>query len=476
MRTKKFSFNDSIGAVHVDPRFVAEGLAYAERKSCSYLRITASDDVQYWQGKTCNLDLTPLSGNESIRKLSIDDDVNISNANIDALYSLKNLRELWFSNRKINPDFSRLPWLEGLSMDYYGTPIGMSSLKKLRSLYIRSLKTKDCTLLGGLDSLEKLRLDRGSVETLSGTEMLKSLAKVNISYFHKLDDISALAKLKSLTSLHVEKCTGVTDYSFLSGNASMEELFISDLDSLSFVPDMKRLRKLHFWNLKDGDLSPVLQAKSLKVVWFSDKRYYSHRRAEIDALLKQPDRGRSVAPPVIAHAPRFSLPNTGEVAFPANAEGHWDSSLPFDGREVSVTFDIDGNEMTATLLARVRPFLSDADRFDRLALEAIRADFEKANDSTSRLYLSGHVDALDATERKHYFGVSRPAAIGVDQLLAALRLVRIGLCPDGERHSQERKSRSRVVAIFDYSIGATDNLLVVKFGLAGKIVGLAIES
>jgi hypothetical protein len=285
-----------------------------------------------------------------------------------------------------------------------------------------------------------------------------------------------LAMLKRLTFLHVEKCANVTDYSFLSGNDSIEELFISDLDSLSFVPNMKRLHKLHFWNLKDGDLSPVLQAKSLKVVWFLDKRHYSHRRAEIDALWKQPDRDLSGAPRVIAPAPRFSLPNMGEVAFPPNAEGHWDSSLPVDGREVHVTFDTDGDKMTATLLDRVRPFLSDTDRFDQLAREAIRVDFKKTEDSTSRPYLSFHVDELDAAERKRYFGVSRPAAIGVDQLLAALRLVRIGLCPDGEQESQQRKSRPRVVAIFDYAIGATDNLLVAKFGPAGKVVRLAIES
>jgi hypothetical protein len=86
------------------------------------------------------------------------------------------------------------------------------------------------------------------------------------------------------------------------------------------------------------------------------------------------------------------------------------------------------------------------------------------------------VDALDAAERKHYFGVRRPAAIGVDQLLAALRLVRIGLCPDGERQSQQRKTRPRVVAIFDYAIGATDYLLVAKFDPAGKVVRLEIES
>jgi hypothetical protein len=152
------------------------------------------------------------------------------------------------------------------------------------------------------------------------------------------------------------------------------------------------------------------------------------------------------------------------------------SSLPFDGREVSVTFDADGDKMTATLLDRVRPFLSDTDRFDHLAREAICADFKKSEDSTSRLYLSYHVDELDAAERKHYFGVSRPAAIGVDQLLAALRLVRIGLCPDGERSPNSARavrgsSQSLTIRSVRPTICSSQNSAP-----ADKVVELVIES
>ena len=141
-----------------------------------------------------------------------------------------------------------------------------------------------------------------------------------------------------------------------------------------------------------------------------------------------------------------------------------------------VGFRIDGSEMTAGSLDHIRPFLADIDRFDSAARETIRDDFIRDNDSTNRLHLSHHLDEFDKAARQRCFGTDHIEETGVDQLLAALRLVSIGLYPDGERQAQERKSRPRVVAVFDYAIAASDYRLAAKFGPRGKIVRLAMES
>lgn len=280
MRAKKFEFNENINTLEVDPRFIADGLAFAERKKYRAIRIRALAGPNWIAGGP--LDLTPLSGNKSVRSLTISDGYRISKANVDAIYGMKGLKELSCHDRKIKLDFSRLTQLEKLHTTYHGVPVGFSFLRKLRFLHMRSLKTRDCAPLEGLVALRELWLILGTVQTLSGIELLQNLVDVTLAHSPKLVDASALATLKRLANLHVEKCKRLTDYSFLSGADGIEDLFISDVDSLSFVPKMKRLRKLKFWNLKDGDITPVSQSKSLKDVYFyPEKRHYSHTRAEI---------------------------------------------------------------------------------------------------------------------------------------------------------------------------------------------------
>ncbi len=116
---------------------------------------------------------------------------------------------------------------------------------------------------------------------------------------------------------------------------------------------------------------------------------------------------------------RFHAPKLGEVEFPPRPDGSWQFSLAFDGRAVRVSINVDGESMTARLLDGNGPFLSNAERFDRLARDAICADLEKTKKSTSYFYLSFHVGEFAAAARKRYFGTDRPEAIGVDELLAA---------------------------------------------------------
>ncbi|EAT7817951.1 toxin, partial [Salmonella enterica] len=102
-------------------------------------------------------------------------------------------------------------------------------------------------------------------------------------YSPNVIDISSINKIKTLSYLHVEKCKKLTEFSFLRDNESICDLFLSDVDSLSFIPEMKSIKNLKFWNLKDGDLSYLLNSSTLKTVDFHpDKKSYSHRKDEIN--------------------------------------------------------------------------------------------------------------------------------------------------------------------------------------------------
>ncbi|AIY42715.1 Internalin-like protein [Collimonas arenae] len=280
---KKFNFNEDIQELEVDPRFIEQGLSYAAKKKCTAIRV---HELNEQSGGSYDLDLTPLANNKVIQSLSISDNFKISKIQIDEIYTLENLSKLSYQDKKIKIDFSKLPQLEVLYFKYNDVPTGFSSLKNLKHLLITSLSNNDCFLLEGLTSLRELRLSGGTVKTLSGIEMLSKLIDVKIDHCSKLEDISSIGKLKNLENLYIEKCKLLNDFSFLSSNNSIERLFLSDLDSISFIAGMKKLNFLKFWNLKDGDLNPVLKVKSLKMVdFYPDKKHYSHTKSEINNLL-----------------------------------------------------------------------------------------------------------------------------------------------------------------------------------------------
>ncbi|WP_445367696.1 hypothetical protein ACH5Y9_22825 [Methylomonas sp. BW4-1] len=283
MNSNKFRFNENTKELEIDPRYINDGAAFAEQNKYTAIRMLELNEKN---GGGCDLDLTPLLGNKSICSLSIADNFKVLKANIDAIYTMENLSKLSFQDKKIKPDFSKLSQLKVLYIKYNADLSGFSYLKNLTHLLITSLSVKDCSFLEGLNSLKELRLSGGSVESMSGIEKLTSLVDVKIDHCSKLNDISSLGKLNSLTTLHVEKCKLLNDFSFLSNNKSIENLFVSDLDSISFVASMERIKSLRFWNLKDGDISPVLKTKSLiSVDFYPDKKHYSHTKAEIKSLM-----------------------------------------------------------------------------------------------------------------------------------------------------------------------------------------------
>lgn len=61
-------------------------------------------------------------------------------------------------------------------------------------------------------------------------------------------------------------------------------MFISELESLDFLPEMKNIEDIFFWNVKDDNLNYILESRSLKEFNFTpEKKYYTHKH---DDLLK----------------------------------------------------------------------------------------------------------------------------------------------------------------------------------------------
>lgn len=165
---------------------------------------------------------------------------------------------------------------------------------------------------------------------------------------------------------------------------------------------------------------------------------------------------------------KFTISNVGALEFPADTDGYWQFELEFAGRTVEFDFNVEDGAMTEALLEKVKSFVVDVSRFDLVARNAIRSDYSNDSEGSSCLYLSHHAEEFSDEEMAQYFGSKNVASLGVDQLLNAIHLNRIGLYPGSEDY----------VAVFDYTIDAdaTDYILAVEFDESGQVVGISMDS
>lgn len=166
--------------------------------------------------------------------------------------------------------------------------------------------------------------------------------------------------------------------------------------------------------------------------------------------------------------PTFELPVVGATEFPSGTNGYWQFDLPMRGGDVPVDINADGDAFSKDMLAEIGVFISDAARFDEIARDVFKAEFAEKPEGTVGTYLSHHAEELTEKELLRIFGTPDPDDLGIDHLLDALQLKRIGLYPGSDEY----------VAVFDYTIDeeATDYLLAVEFDRDGEVFGISMDS
>jgi len=166
--------------------------------------------------------------------------------------------------------------------------------------------------------------------------------------------------------------------------------------------------------------------------------------------------------------PAFEVPAVGAIDFPNGTGGYWQFDLPMRGGDVPVDINVDGDSLTQSLLDRIKGFIADAARFDEVARDAFKAEFAEKPEGTVGTYLSHHAEELGEKDLLRIFGTADPDDLGIDHLLDALQLKRIGLYPGSEGYC----------AVFDYTIDeeVTDYLLAVEFDGDGGVYGISMDS
>jgi internalin A len=121
----------------------------------------------------------------------------------------------------------------------------------------------------------------------------KLLESLSLAYTSNLENISTISALTCLTELFIENCRKIEDLESIGRLKSLRHLTLNrmgTLASLGFLEGLENLEKVLFWEdtrVADGIMRPLLDLPKLKFVGFRNRRHYTHRMEEINALLEQ---------------------------------------------------------------------------------------------------------------------------------------------------------------------------------------------
>jgi len=226
---------------------------------------------------------------KSLRIISFIQD--IGNAiNLESIYNLKELREITFQKKqKFELDISKFPKLEHFGGEYWKGLINLEKAYTLTSMVIRKYPYPDLENVSNLQKMERLHIYSSQIQSLDGVERLP-IRELCLAKNNKLEDIHKINEVSSLESLQIEGCKRLENFTFLKGNPNIEDLFIDKLDSIDFVEFMPNLKKINFWNCKDGNMTPLLRSQSLEVVnFYPNKKHYTHTLKEVEEIRQRKD-------------------------------------------------------------------------------------------------------------------------------------------------------------------------------------------
>ena len=203
--------------------------------------------------------------------------------NFDSIYNLKEMRNICFQDKqKFTIDISRFTKLQHLGSDYWKGLVNLDKAYSLTSMVICKYPFSNLSLFSELRNLQILHIYSSQIRSLDGIEKLP-IKELCLAINNKLEDIHKINEISTLERLDIERCKMLTDFTFLRGNPYIQDLLIDKPDSIDFIVYMPNLKKINFWNCKDGNMNPLLQSQSLEIInFYPNKKHYTHTIEEIN--------------------------------------------------------------------------------------------------------------------------------------------------------------------------------------------------
>ena len=269
----------------IDCAFIESGIQYAKKNGCKRVLFGSLDDEK--AANKVNIDvLQRLEGLEGlIWHIPIP-----KKADLSALKAHAGMKYLSIIQPNLIIDLKSFPDLEYLGFFFSETITGYDKASKLSYIRVTGLSA-DLGFLGAVKNLIKLDIVRSNIESLAGIEKSAKLEELSLIRCGKLADVSHAASLKKLHTFSAEGSNELTDLSVMQKFNSLKTLWLKakKIESCTFIPSVKSIEFASInAEIMDNDLSPFLQSKTLKEVWFSPmKRTYSPKLSpdEINEML-----------------------------------------------------------------------------------------------------------------------------------------------------------------------------------------------
>lgn len=236
-------------------------------------------------------DISFLRQCPSIKSVKIIPPYSASKFDYSPLYDMPNLQELNCQtiygpkdSLKAEVDYSHFSSLRDVYARGVKGHLNLESVKGLQHLYLGQGQPASKTLTGfDFSALTELNLCQSSIRSLDGIEKASCLRKLNLSYCRALENVTALTSIgETLTSLEIESCGKIKDFSCLNNLPNLENLVLfgaNTLPDLSFLINMPNLKSFRFtMNVLDGD---VALCRNIPYVYCKNRKHYNLKDDEL---------------------------------------------------------------------------------------------------------------------------------------------------------------------------------------------------
>ena len=163
----------------------------------------------------------------------------------------------------------------------------------------------------------------------------------------------------------------------------------------------------------------------------------------------------------------YTLPHFGKLAT-ENLEEYYDVDIVFNGNEIQIDLNFENKAIDIATMDKVKNFIENIEKFDILNKNYILDDYNDEEGDTVKFYLEDHLEEIGKDGLSTLINFDDTTIELEQQLLAKLKLVRVGLYTESEDN----------FAIFDYSIGQdiTNYLVVINTDENGQLEYMTMES
>ncbi|WP_324032057.1 leucine-rich repeat domain-containing protein [Aeromonas caviae] len=189
------------------------------------------------------------------------------------------------------PDFSKLKKLKALKLFWRPKAKTIFSCDELNLLNVVNYPSENLKELNKMSLLRHLQLTSKKIKSLSGIEELSSLSILDLADCPKLEDLSGIDKCQQIEIVEIENCKRVYDIAILNELKNLKEIVLIDcgtvksLRPLAHSPSLESITFIGDTTIEDGELTSLLDILTLKKMWFSNKRHYSHTREQVMEVL-----------------------------------------------------------------------------------------------------------------------------------------------------------------------------------------------